>query len=52
MTANTCGRKPLMMIRALGTTFFIESLGMGTLIFMLIYVVCFAMRFGYLFVGF
>ncbi|SNR59001.1 D-xylose transporter XylE [Lutibacter flavus] len=55
MTVDKYGRKPLMIIGALGmalsmfalgTTFFMESVGMGALIFMLIYVASFAMSWG------
>ena len=55
MTVDRFGRKPLMIIGAagmaismfaLGTTFFMESVGMGALIFMLIYVASFAMSWG------
>jgi len=55
LTVDKYGRKPLMIIGALGmaismfalgTTFFMESIGMGALIFMLIYVASFAMSWG------
>jgi SP family xylose:H+ symportor-like MFS transporter len=55
MTVDKLGRKPLMIIGALGmafamfalgTTFFIESVGIGALVFMLIYVASFAMSWG------
>ena len=55
MTVDKFGRKPLMIIGAagmaismfaLGTTFFMESVGMGALVFMLIYVASFAMSWG------
>jgi SP family xylose:H+ symportor-like MFS transporter len=55
MTVDKFGRKPLMIIGAagmaismfaLGTTFFMESVGKGALIFMLIYVASFAMSWG------
>ncbi|WP_282135050.1 D-xylose transporter XylE [Seonamhaeicola maritimus] len=55
MTVDKYGRKPLMIIGAigmafamfsLGTSFFIESVGIGALIFMLIYVASFAMSWG------
>ncbi|UMB54176.1 D-xylose transporter XylE [Lutibacter sp. A64] len=55
MTVDKYGRKPLMIIGAigmafamfaLGTTFFMESVGIGALIFMLIYVASFAMSWG------
>ena len=55
MTVDKYGRKPLMIIGglgmavsmfALGTTFFMEYVGMGALIFMLIYVASFAMSWG------
>lgn len=55
MTVDKYGRKPLMIIGALGmafamfalgTTFFMESVGKGALIFMLIYVASFAMSWG------
>ncbi|WP_111709725.1 D-xylose transporter XylE [Lutibacter citreus] len=55
MTVDKYGRKPLMIIGAigmafamfaLGTTFFMESVGIGALVFMLIYVASFAMSWG------
>lgn len=55
MTVDKYGRKPLMIIGAvgmafamfaLGTSFFMESVGVGALIFMLIYVASFAMSWG------
>lgn len=55
MTVDKYGRKPLMIIGAvgmafamfaLGTSFFMESVGLGALIFMLIYVASFAMSWG------
>jgi MFS transporter, SP family, xylose:H+ symportor len=55
MTVDKFGRKPLMIIGALGmaismfalgTTFFMESLGIGALVFMLLYVASFAMSWG------
>lgn len=55
MTVDKYGRKPLMIIGALGmaismfalgTTFFLESVGTGALIFMLLYVASFAMSWG------
>ncbi len=55
MTVDKLGRKPLMIIGALGmalsmfalgTTFFSESVGIAALIFMLIYVASFAMSWG------
>ncbi len=55
MTVDKFGRKPLMMIGALGMAFFMialgfsfyfQSLGLGALIFMLGYVACFAMSWG------
>lgn len=55
MTVDKFGRKPLMIIGAagmaismfaLGTTFFMESVGMGALVFMLVYVASFAMSWG------
>ncbi len=55
ITVDKYGRKPLMIIGALGmafamfalgTTFFMESVGKGALIFMLIYVASFAMSWG------
>jgi len=54
-TVDKFGRKPLMIIGAvgmavfmfaLGITFFMKSVGMGALIFMLGYVACFAMSWG------
>lgn len=55
LTVDKLGRKPLMMIGALGmaismfalgTTFFTQTLGWSALIFMLIYVASFAMSWG------
>lgn len=55
MTVDKYGRKPLMIIGAvgmafamfsLGTSFYLESVGIGALIFMLIYVAGFAMSWG------
>ncbi|WP_248724335.1 D-xylose transporter XylE [Seonamhaeicola sp. ML3] len=55
MTVDKYGRKPLMIIGAvgmafamfsLGTSFYMESVGIGALIFMLIYVAGFAMSWG------
>lgn len=55
MTVDKFGRKPLMIIGAigmaffmfaLGFTFYFEILGLGALIFMLGYVACFAMSWG------
>ncbi|REE83793.1 SP family xylose:H+ symportor-like MFS transporter [Lutibacter oceani] len=55
LTVDKYGRKPLMIIGALGmaismfalgTTFFMESVGIGALLFMLIYVASFAMSWG------
>ncbi len=55
MTVDKFGRKPLMVIGALGmalsmfalgTTFFMESVGIGALVFMLCYVASFAMSWG------
>ncbi|UMB61798.1 D-xylose transporter XylE [Lutibacter sp. A80] len=55
LTVDKYGRKPLMIVGAagmaismfaLGTTFFMESVGIGALIFMLIYVASFAMSWG------
>jgi SP family xylose:H+ symportor-like MFS transporter len=55
MTVDKFGRKPLMIIGALGmaismfalgTTFFMQSVGIGALVFMLIYVASFAMSWG------
>lgn len=55
LTVDKYGRKPLMIIGALGmaismfalgTTFYMESVGMGALVFMLIYVASFAMSWG------
>ena len=55
MTVDKFGRKPLMIIGALGmalsmfalgTTFFMQSVGIGALVFMLCYVACFAMSWG------
>ncbi|MFY0712294.1 D-xylose transporter XylE [Seonamhaeicola sp. NFXS20] len=55
MTVDKYGRKPLMIIGAigmafamfaLGTSFFMKSVGLGALIFMLIYVASFAMSWG------
>ncbi|MGB5437708.1 MAG: D-xylose transporter XylE [Maribacter sp.] len=55
MTVDKFGRKPLMIIGALGmalsmfalgTTFFMQSMGIGALVFMLCYVACFAMSWG------
>lgn len=54
-TVDKFGRKPLMIIGAvgmaiamfaLGTTFYMENVGMAALIFMLIYVAAFAMSWG------
>jgi|TARA_B110000090_G_scaffold200562_1_gene241650 SP family xylose:H+ symportor-like MFS transporter len=55
LTVDKFGRKPLMIIGALGmaismfalgTTFFTETLGIMALVFMLLYVACFAMSWG------
>ncbi len=55
MTVDKYGRKPLMIIGALGmalsmfalgTTFFTQSIGLGALFFMLTYVASFAMSWG------
>jgi len=55
MTVDKFGRKPLMIIGAigmafsmlaLGTSFYMESIGIGALIYMLIYVASFAMSWG------
>lgn len=55
MTVDKFGRKPLMILGALGmaismlalgTTFFTGSVGLMTLLFMLLYVACFAMSWG------
>ncbi|MBD0778428.1 D-xylose transporter XylE [Maribacter sp. ANRC-HE7] len=55
LTVDKFGRKPLMIIGALGmalsmfalgTTFFLESVGIGALVFMLCYVASFAMSWG------
>ncbi|MBD1259738.1 D-xylose transporter XylE [Maribacter polysiphoniae] len=55
LTVDKFGRKPLMIIGALGmalsmfalgTTFFMESVGIGALVFMLCYVASFAMSWG------
>ena len=55
MTVDKLGRKPLMIIGALGmaismfalgTTFFTETVGIAALIFMLFYVASFAMSWG------
>ena len=55
LTVDKFGRKPLMIIGALGmalsmfalgTTFFMQSVGIGALVFMLCYVACFAMSWG------
>ncbi|MDE3742571.1 D-xylose transporter XylE [Maribacter polysaccharolyticus] len=54
-TVDKFGRKPLMIIGAmgmalsmfaLGTTFYVESVGIGALVFMLCYVASFAMSWG------
>jgi SP family xylose:H+ symportor-like MFS transporter len=55
MTVDRFGRKPLMIIGALGmaismfalgTTFFTQTVGIAALVFMLIYVASFAMSWG------
>ena len=55
MTVDKFGRKPLMIIGAmgmalsmfaLGTSFFMEAIGIGALVFMLCYVASFAMSWG------
>ena len=55
LTVDKFGRKPLMIIGALGmslsmfalgSAFFFESMGIGALIFMLVYVASFAMSWG------
>ncbi|WP_372744435.1 D-xylose transporter XylE [Lutibacter sp.] len=55
LTVDKFGRKPLMIIGAagmaismfaLGTTFFMKSVGMGALVFMLLYIASFAMSWG------
>ena len=55
LTVDKFGRKPLMIIGALGmaismfalgSTFFTKTLGVTALVFMLIYVACFAMSWG------
>ena len=55
MTVDKFGRKPLMIIGALGmavsmlalgTSFYLESMGIGALLFMLLYVASFAMSWG------